>query len=116
MEREKLERRKERVEKVIVKGVKRNQFASSLLRKDKWLTSATMSKCFKCNQLGHMKNDCPMLAKEGQVVKAYALNTIPSSLAPPLVQEKGKGITMEGMLLVNDITMEGIGGLLFKIY
>lgn len=36
-------------------------------------------------------------------MKAYTLNDITSSSAPPMANEKGKGTTLEGTLLVNDI-------------
>ena len=45
-------------------------------------------KCFNCGQVGHHKDKCPQPPKEKQMVKAYALNAIPSSSNAPTAAEK----------------------------
>ena len=39
-------------------------------------------RCFNCDQVGHMKNVCPLPPRAGPVVRAYALGAIPSASRP----------------------------------
>ena len=53
--------------------------------------------------MGHHKDKCTQPPKEKQMVKAYALNAIPSSSNTPTVAEKGKKVIIQGMLSVYDV-------------
>ena len=52
-------------------------------------------KCFNCGQMGYHKDKCPHPPKEKQMVKAYALNAIPSSSNAPTATEKGKNVVIQ---------------------
>ena len=58
------------------------------------------NKCFNCGQVGHHKDKC---LQPRQMVKAYALNAIPSSSNSPTAAEKGKNVVIQGMLSVYDV-------------
>ena len=53
--------------------------------------------------MGHHKDKCLQPPKEKQMVKAYALNDIPSSSNAPTTAEKGKNVVIQGMLSVYDV-------------
>lgn len=46
---------------------------------------------FKCHQQGHMKKDCLVIAREGQVVKVFTQGVIANSSVGPSVEDKGNG-------------------------
>ena len=53
--------------------------------------------------MGHHKDKCPQPPKEKQIVKAYAINVVPSSSNAPTAAEKGKGVFIRGMLSIYDV-------------
>ena len=53
--------------------------------------------------MGHHKDKCPQQPKEKHIVKAYALNVVPSSPNAPTAAEKGKNVIIQGMLSVYDV-------------
>ena len=53
--------------------------------------------------MGHHKDKCLQPPKEKKMVKAYALNAIPSSSNAPTAAEKGKNIVIQGILSVYDV-------------
>ena len=53
-------------------------------------TDLAKRKCFNCDQVGHIKNACPMPLKTGPIVRAYALDAVPTS-SRPVGQREGKG-------------------------
>ena len=53
--------------------------------------------------MGHQKDKCPEPLKENQIVKAYALDAVPSSSNAPTAAEKGKNVVIQGMLSILDV-------------
>jgi len=79
---------------------KKGHYSNECRSKD---SSAATSekKCYGCHQTGHFIDKCPK--KEGAVVKAYAVEAVPSSSVKPSAKEKGKNLVIEGMLLISDV-------------
>ena len=50
--------------------------------------------------MGHHKDDCPQPPREKQIVKAYAINVVPSSSNAPTAAQKEKGVVIRGMLSI----------------
>ena len=57
-------------------------------------------KCFNCGQAVHHKNECPESPREKQIVKAYAINVVPSSSNAPTAAQKEKGVVIRGLLSI----------------
>ena len=53
--------------------------------------------------MGHHKDKCPQPLKEKQIVKAYAIDVVPSSSNAPTAAEKGKNVVIQGMLSIYDV-------------
>lgn len=57
---------------------------------------------------GPSGKDCPKQVKYGQIMEAFALNAISTLSIAPLMKEKGKGITTQGMLSIYGVSLHGL--------